>query len=81
MDQSNCIFSCWYIFKTAKSYFDSYLVGMVKYACVFLGHRILTCDIRQLKSESMNWADFLHAGCDGSFWLEHESCTVSLGFK
>ena len=29
----------------------------------------------------MNWADFLHAGCDGSFWLEHESCSLSLGFK
>ena len=29
----------------------------------------------------MNWADFLHAGFDGSFWLEHESCSVSLGFR
>ena len=29
----------------------------------------------------MNQADFLHAGSDGSFWLEHEPCSLSLGFK
>ena len=54
---------------------------MVKYGCVLLGHRILKSAIPQLKNKSMNLADFLHAGCDGSFWLEHESCSLSLGFK
>ena len=54
---------------------------MVKYGCFVLGHRILKSAIPQLKNKSMNLADFLHAGCDGSFWLEHESCSVSLAFK
>ena len=54
---------------------------MDKYGCVLLGHRVLKSAIPQLKNKSMNWADFLHAGCDGSFWLEHELCSLSLGFK
>ena len=54
---------------------------MVKYGCVLLGHRILKSAIPQLKNKLINWADFLHAGYDGSFWLEHESCSLSLGFK
>ena len=54
-----------YIFKKAKSYFNSYWVGMVKYGCVLLGHRILKSAIPQLKNKLMNWADFLHAGSDG----------------
>ena len=54
---------------------------MVKYGCVLLGHRVLKCAIPQLKNKLMNRADFLHAGCDGSFWLEHESCSLALGFK
>ena len=54
---------------------------MVKYGCALLGHRILKSAIPQLKNKSMNLADFLHAGCDGSFWVEHESCSLSLGFK
>ena len=54
-----------YIFKKAKSYFNSYWVAMVKYGCVLLGHRILKSAIPQLKNKSMNWADFLHAGSDG----------------
>ena len=66
-----------YIFKKAKSYFNSYWVGIVKHGCVLLGHRILKSAIPQLKNELMNWADFLHAGCDGSFCLEHESCSLS----
>ena len=62
-------------------YFNSYWVGMVKYGYVLLGHRILKSAILQLKNKSMNWAHFLHAECDGSFWLEHELCSLSLGFK
>ena len=54
---------------------------MVKYGYLLLGHRILKSAIPQLKNKSMNLADFLHAGCDGSFWVEHESCSLSLGFK
>ena len=54
---------------------------MVKCGYVLLGHRILKSAIPQLKNKSMDWADFLHAGCDVSFWLEHESCSLSLGFK
>ena len=54
---------------------------MVKYGYALLGRRILKSSISQLKNKSMNWADFLHAECDGSFWLEHESCSLSLGFK
>ena len=54
---------------------------MVKYRCVLLVHSILKSAISQLKNKSMNCANFLHAGCDGSFWLEHESCPLSLGFK
>ena len=64
-----------------KSYFNSDWAGMVKYGYVPLGHRIQKSAITQLKYKSMNIADFLHAGCDGSFWLEHESCSLSLGFK
>ena len=41
MDKSNWIFACWYIFKKAKSYFNNYWVGMVKYKCVLFGHRTL----------------------------------------
>ena len=54
---------------------------MVKYECVLLGHRILKSAIPQLKNKSMNGADFLHAACGGSFWLGHELCSLSLGFK
>ena len=64
-----------------KSYFNSDWAGMVKYGYVPLGHRIQKSAITQLKYKSMNIADFLHAGCDGSFWLEHESCSLFLGFK
>ena len=42
---------------------------MVKYGCALLG---LKSAILQLKNKLMKWADFLHAGCDGSFWLEHD---------
>ena len=42
---------------------------------------LMQINIPQLKNKSINWADFLHAGCDGSFWLEHELCSLSLGFK
>ena len=38
----------------AKSYFNSYWVGMVKYGCALLGHRILKSAIPQLKNKSMN---------------------------
>ena len=51
---------------------------MVKYGRVLLGHRVLKSAIPQLKNKSMNIADFFHAGCDGSFWLEHESYFLSL---
>ena len=51
---------------------------MVKYGSALLG---LKSTIPQLKNKWMKWADFLHAGCNGSFWLEHESCSLSLGFK
>ena len=51
---------------------------MVKYGCALLG---LKSAIPQLKNKSMKWADFLHAGCDSSFWLEHELWSLSLGFK
>ena len=54
---------------------------MVKYGYLLLGHRILKSAIPQLKNKSMNLADFLYAGCDVSFWLEHESCCLSLDFK
>ena len=64
-----------------KSYFNSDWAGMVRYGYVPLGHRIQKSAITQLKYKSMNIADFLHAGCDGSFWLEHESCSLFLGFK
>ena len=54
---------------------------MVKYGCVLLVHRILKSTIPQLKNKSMNGADFLYAGYDGSFWLEHESCSLFLGLN
>ena len=43
-----------YIFKKAKSYLNSYWVGMVKYVCFLLGHRTLKSAIPQLKYKSMN---------------------------
>ena len=52
---------------------------MVKYGCDLLGYRILKSAIPQLKNKSH--AQKLHAGCDGSFWFEHQSCSLSLGFK
>ena len=52
------------MFKKAKSYFNSYWEGMVKYGCALLGHRTLKSAIPQFKNKSMNWAEFLHAGSD-----------------
>ena len=51
---------------------------MVKYGCALLG---LKSAIPLLKNKSMKWADSLPAGCNGSFWLEHELCSLSLGFR
>ena len=38
MDESSWFFACSYIFNKAKSYFNSYWVGMVKFGCALLGH-------------------------------------------
>ena len=65
MNKSNWIFPCLYIFKKAKSYFNSYWVGMVKYGCVFSGHMTLKSAVPEPKNKSMNWADFVHIGSDG----------------
>ena len=37
---------------------------MVKYGCDLLGLGTLNSASSQLKSKSMTWADFLHAGSD-----------------
>ena len=54
--------------KKAKSYLGMHIVtlGMhiVKYGCDLLGPGTLKFTSFQLKNESMNWADFLHAGSD-----------------
>ena len=39
------------IFKKAKSYFNSYWMGMVKYGYVLLGHRTLCHNLLYLKNE------------------------------
>ena len=41
IDEACWYFACYYILKKAKSYFNSYWVGMVKYGCGFLDHGTL----------------------------------------
>ena len=40
-------------------------LGMCKYGCDLLGPETLKSALYQLKSKSMNSADFLHVGSDG----------------
>ena len=48
MDESSWFFACQYILRKAKSFFNSYWVGMVRYGCDLWGHRtsVICCILR-----------------------------------
>ena len=61
----NWFFSCLCKFRKAKSYFSDFWVGVVKNGYGHLVHETLKSAVSYLSAVwVMNWADFLHAGCD-----------------
>ena len=67
IDEMSWFFACWYNFKKAKSYFNSYWVGIIKNGWGLIDHGTLKSGIF-LKwfdelSRLIEW--FLHADSDG----------------
>ena len=55
MDAFSWFFVCSYIFWKAKSYFNSYWVGMVKYGCGLWGHGALKSAVSQEWIDKFSW--------------------------
>ena len=69
IDGINWFFACRYKFRKARSYFKDFWVGLVKNGPGHLVHET------HLLSEFNDWADFLHADYDRTFyfWLLNAS--------
>lgn len=72
-------FTCSYIFRQIKSYYNSYWMAVVKYGYDLVGYKTL-------KSTYQRWIGKLSwfFACWQryyNFWLDHKSYTVSLTFK
>ena len=61
MNELSLFFACLYMVSGKLKV----TLGMRKYGCDLLGPETLKSALYQLKSKSMNSADFLHVGSDG----------------